>query len=63
MRLMARSRVGRLWRVWCRALGEKADPGDDRLSDQVAMVRTFLVVVALGTNVLIAVNIVKGWME
>ena len=55
--------MGRLWRVWCRALGEKADPGDDRLSDQVAMVRTFLVVVALGTNVLIAVNIVKGWME
>ena len=51
-----------MWRVWCRALGEKADPSDDRLSDYVAMVRTVLVVVALGTNVLIAVNIVLGWM-
>lgn len=50
------------WRVWARALGEKARHDDDRFSDRVALVRTVLVVVALGTNVLIAANIILGWL-
>ena len=44
-----------MWRLWRKALGEKATPSDDE-SDKVAWIRTFLIVQAIITNCFIIAN-------
>ncbi len=46
------------WRIWARALGEKALEN----ADSVALVRTLLISQAVITNVLIAINIILNWI-
>ena len=46
------------WRIWARALGEKALEN----ADSVAIVRTLLISQAVITNTLIAVNIILSWI-
>jgi hypothetical protein len=46
------------WRIWARALGEKALEN----ADSVAIVRTLLISQAIITNTLIAVNIILSWI-
>ena len=53
----------RLWIMWARALGEKADARNDRYSDQVAWFRTFIIIQAIITNVLISINILVNWLK
>jgi len=48
------------WRVWAKALGEKAGE-DDKEADRVAMVRTVLVVVNFITCFFIVANILNNW--
>jgi|TARA_B100001996_G_C18479854_1_gene523316 hypothetical protein len=48
----------RLWRIWAKALGEKADSN----ADSVAFVRTLLIAQAIITNILISINIIMNWI-
>tara|TARA_B100000900_G_C20221160_1_gene569883 strand:- start:315 stop:485 length:171 start_codon:yes stop_codon:yes gene_type:complete len=49
------------WRLWAKALGEKQ--GDSREADKIAMWRTMIVIQAIITNVLIAINIIINWLK
>jgi len=53
----------KLWLLWCRALGEKAEPDDDRYSDKVALFRTFIVLQAVICNAFIVANILISWLK
>ena len=50
------------WKIWCKALGEKAGT-TDRQSDGIAFIRTLLVMQAVITNLFIVANILKGWYD
>lgn len=51
-----------MWRLWARALGEKIGENNKR-ADKVAFIRTMIILQAIVTNVLIAVNIVINWLK
>lgn len=51
-----------LWRLWCKALGEKAT-NDDREADHVAYIRTFIFVTYLITNICIVAGVVRHWND
>lgn len=51
-----------LWRLWAKALGEKATNNDDE-SDVVAMVRTGIVMVYITTNIFIIAGIIRHWND
>ena len=51
-----------LWRVWAKALGEKASDCD-RESDIVAIIRTFVFLTYLITIVAIVSNAVRHWND
>tara|TARA_B110000285_G_C14768149_1_gene442738 strand:+ start:112 stop:264 length:153 start_codon:yes stop_codon:yes gene_type:complete len=46
------------WRIWAKALGEKANQN----ADAVALVRTLLIAQAVITNILISINILINWI-
>jgi len=48
------------WRLWCKALGQKASD-NDKESDIVAIIRTFVFLTYLITNVAIVSNAVRHW--
>jgi hypothetical protein len=47
-----------IWRIWAKALGEKAEEN----ADTVAFVRTLLITQAIITNILISINIIINWL-
>jgi hypothetical protein len=49
-----------LWRLWCKSLGEKASPCDKE-SDKIAIIRTFIFLTYLITNVAIISNAIRHW--
>jgi len=49
-----------IWRIWAKALGEKGSKCD-RESDIIAMVRSFIFLTYLITNVAIVSNAVRHW--
>lgn len=51
-----------MWRVWCKALGEKASDCD-READTIALIRTFIFVTYLITNIAIVANAVRHWND
>ena len=51
-----------LWRLWCKALGQKASD-NDKESDVVAIIRTFIFITYLITNVAIVANAVRHWND
>ena len=51
-----------LWRVWAKALGEKASDCN-RESDIVAIIRTFVFLTYLITNIAIVSNAVRHWND
>ena len=51
-----------LWRLWCKALGEKAGK-NDREADNVAYIRTFIFLTYLITNVAIVANAIRHWND
>ncbi len=50
----------KIWRLWAKALGEKATSNDNE-SDQVACIRTFIVLVYIVTNFFIIAGIIRHW--
>lgn len=48
------------WRLWAKALGEKAHK-KDQIADQVAIVRTFIFVTYLITNFFIIAGVIRHW--
>lgn len=50
--------LNKIWRIWAKALGEKAEQN----ADSVAFVRTLLIAQAIITNILISINIIINWI-
>jgi uncharacterized membrane protein YhaH (DUF805 family) len=50
------------WRIWAKALGEKGSKCD-READIIAIVRTFIFITYLITNVAIIANAVRHWND
>lgn len=48
------------WRVVAKALGEKAHQ-HDRIADQVALVRFFILAAYMTTNVFICAGVIRHW--
>ena len=57
--IKARQKKG-LWRLWAKALGEKASECD-RESDKVALVRTIIMAINLITCLFIIAGILRHW--
>jgi hypothetical protein len=57
---MKRGRRYRLWRIWAKALGEKAG-SNDREADAVARLRTFIFFSYLITNCFIVSGVIRHW--
>ena len=57
-----KSKRNKVWRLWAKALGEKSGK-DDRESDTIAWIRTFIFVSYLVTNVAIVANAVRHWND
>jgi hypothetical protein len=51
-----------LWRWWAKALGEKATK-DDRESDNIAYIRTFIFLTYLITNGFIVAGVIRHWND
>jgi hypothetical protein len=49
-----------MWRIWAKALGEKATPCD-RESDRVALIRTLFIVQAVIANIFLIANAIHHW--
>lgn len=56
---MLRSRV---WRGWAKALGEKASPHKGE-ADLVAIIRTFIFISYLTTNIFIVAGVIRHWND
>jgi hypothetical protein len=57
---MAYGYMKKIWRIWAKSLGEKAS-SCDKESDNVAVVRTFIFITYLITNIAIVTNVVRHW--
>lgn len=51
-----------MWRLWCKALGEKAALCDKE-SDIVAMIRTAVLAAYMFTNLVIVAGVVRHWND
>lgn len=49
-----------MWRLWCKALGEKSS-SCDKEADRVAFIRTLIFLTYLVTNVAIVANAIRHW--
>jgi hypothetical protein len=49
-----------MWRLWAKALGEKASP-DDREADKVAIIRSVIVLLYIITNLFIIAGVIRHW--
>lgn len=50
------------WRWWAKALGEKASK-DDKESDYIAGIRTFIFCTYLITNLFICAGVIRHWND
>jgi len=50
----------RIWRLWAKALGEKAG-NTDAEADRVARIRTVIVLIYVVTNFFIIAGVVRHW--
>jgi hypothetical protein len=51
-----------IWRLWAKSLGEKASK-DDRESDHIAHIRTFIFLTYLITNCFIVAGVIRHWND
>ena len=49
-----------MWRMWAKALGEKSGK-DDREADKIAIIRTFIVLFYILTNIFIIAGVIRHW--
>lgn len=52
--------VRKIWKIWAKALGEKAGT-TDKEADQVALVRTIIVLSYITTNIFIMAGVIRHW--
>jgi hypothetical protein len=52
----------KLWRLWAKALGEKASKCNKE-SDKIALIRTFIFASYLITNCFIIAGVVRHWND
>jgi hypothetical protein len=46
-----------MWKLWCKALGEKAT-SNDKEADKIALIRSFLIIQSIITNIVIIANFI-----
>jgi len=49
-----------MWKLWAKALGEKAS-SNDREADRIAYIRTLIVMVYVITNFFIVAGVIRHW--
>jgi hypothetical protein len=49
-----------MWRLWAKALGEKAST-DNREANIVAVIRTLILIVYMITNAFIIAGVIRRW--
>jgi hypothetical protein len=49
-----------LWRIWAKALGEKAGATDDE-ADRIAVIRSIIVLSYITTNCFIVAGVLRHW--
>ena len=49
-----------MWRLWCKALGEKASANSTE-ADKIALVRTVIILANLITNIVIVIGVIRHW--
>jgi hypothetical protein len=54
--------MGVMWRLWAKALGEKAHK-KDCVADKVAIVRTIIFATYLITNIFIVAGVIRHWND
>lgn len=54
--------MGMMWRLWAKALGEKAHKRD-MIADKVAVIRTFIFATYLITNAFIVAGVIRHWND
>jgi hypothetical protein len=54
--------MGMMWRLWAKALGEKAHK-KDCVADKVAIIRTFIFATYLITNAFIVAGVIRHWND
>jgi hypothetical protein len=54
------NKLRNLWRMWAKALGEKAGDTDDE-SDRIAFIRTLIVLSYITTNLFIIAGVIRHW--
>ena len=52
--------VTKIWRMWAKALGEKAG-STDREADRIACIRTIIVLIYVITNFFIVAGVIHHW--
>jgi len=52
--------LAKFWRVWAKALGEKAGKSDEE-ADRVALIRTLIVLCYIITNIFIVAGVIRHW--
>jgi len=48
------------WRIWAKALGEKSGNSDVE-ADQIACIRTLIVLIYIVTNFFIIASVIRHW--
>jgi hypothetical protein len=51
-----------MWRLWCKALGEKASD-DKREADNIAHIRTIIFCTYFITNLFIIAGVIRHWND
>jgi hypothetical protein len=51
-----------MWRLWCKALGQKATECDKE-SDRVAIIRTIILVAYMIANAFIVAGVIRHWND
>ena len=60
MILKFKNRLNYLWKIWAKALGQKADD-DNRVSDHVAIIRSIIIFLYMLTNAFIIAGVIRHW--
>ena len=56
------NRYMKMWRLWCKALGEKAGK-NDREADNIAYIRSIIFLTYLITNLFIISGVIRHWND
>lgn len=52
--------IKKTWRLWAKALGEKASPNDSE-ADKIAIIRTVIILVYIIANIFLVANVIRHW--